>query len=237
MSMLSPMTERAPSVTGARARLQPAASLREQVEEALSSQIITGEIQPGAVLTAPSLAVEFGVSATPVREALLTLQRRGFLEPIRNKGFRVTDVSLDELRQLAEVRLLLECPPMREIAGRIPSAAQTELREIADEIVAAGAEGRLQDYLAADTRFHLLLIELVGNDHLTRLVRELRQQTRLGGLATLAESEVLVESSKEHARLLDLLASGDGEGAEALMRTHIGHVPGIWSGNREEAQH
>ena len=233
MSMLSPMTERAPSVTGARARLQPAASLREQVEEALSSQIITGEIQPGAVLTAPSL----GVSATPVREALLTLQRRGFLEPIRNKGFRVTDVSLDELRQLAEVRLLLECPPMREIAGRIPSAAQTELREIAEEIVAAGAEGRLQDYLAADTRFHLLLIELVGNDHLTRLVRELRQQTRLGGLATLAESEVLVESSKEHARLLDLLASGDGEGAEALMRTHIGHVPGIWSGNREEAQH
>lgn len=237
MGMLCLMTEQAPSIAGAQTRLQPAASLREQVEEALSSQIITGEIPPGAVLTAPSLAVEFGVSATPVREALLTLQRRGFLEPIRNKGFRVTDVSLDELRQLAEVRLLLECPPMREIAGRIPSSIEAELREIAHEIVSAGAEGRLQDYLAADTRFHLLLIELVGNDHLTRLVRELRQQTRLGGLATLAESEVLVESSKEHARLLDLLASGDGERAEALMRTHIGHVPGIWSGNREEAQH
>ena len=208
-----------------------------QAYQHIERMVVFGKIDPGSLVSESFLMEKTGLGRTPVREALLTLQRRGFLEPIRNKGFRVTDVSLDELRQLAEVRLLLECPPMREIAGRIPSAAQTELREIADEIVAAGAEGRLQDYLAADTRFHLLLIELVGNDHLTRLVRELRQQTRLGGLATLAESEVLVESSKEHARLLDLLASGDGEGAEALMRTHIGHVPGIWSGNREEAQH
>lgn len=218
-------------------RLQPAASLREQVEEALASQIVTGEIEPGEVLTAPTLASQFGVSATPVREALLTLQRRGFLEPIRNKGFRVTEVSHEELRELAQVRLLLECPPMRDLAGSIPAALDAELRGLADEIVASAAEGRLQDYLAADTRFHLLLIDLVGNEHLTRLVRELRQQTRLGGLVTLAESEVLVESSKEHARLLDLLAAGDGAGAESLMRQHIGHVPGIWSGNREDAAH
>ncbi len=227
------MTARTSGAFG-QTRLQPAASLREQVEEALASQIVTGEIEPGEVLTAPTLATQFGVSATPVREALLTLQRRGFLEPIRNKGFRVTEVSQEELREIAQVRLLLECPPMREIAGGIPEALEAELRDLADEIVASGAEGRLQDYLAADTRFHLLLIELVGNQHLTRLVRELRQQTRLGGLVSLAESEVLVESSKEHARLLDLLAAGDGAGAEALMRQHIGHVPGIWSGNRED---
>jgi len=220
--------------TEPQATLQPAASLREQVEEALASQIITGLLAPGTVLTAPTLAAQFGVSATPVREALLTLQRRGFLEPLRNKGFRVTAISLDELQQLARVRQLLECPPMREIAGRVPPALVDELRELADEIVASGEEGRLQDYLAADTRFHLLLIELVGNDHLTRLVRELRQQTRLGGLAALVESGGMAASAAEHARLLDLLVEGDGAGAEALMRTHIGHVPGIWSGNAED---
>ena len=228
------MTEHGAVAKDGQTRLQPAASLREQVEEALSAQIITGEIEPGAVLTAPSLATQFGVSATPVREALLTLQRKGFLEPIRNKGFRVTGVSLDELRQLAQVRQLLECPPMRELAGAVPNELESELRALADEIVAAGDEGRLQDYLAADTRFHLLLIELVGNDHLSRIVRELRQQTRLGGLAALAESRVLADSAAEHAQLLDLLVAGDGAGAEALMRTHIGHVPGIWSGNRED---
>ncbi len=217
-----------------RPTLQAAASLREQVEEALSSQVITGLLAPGTVLTAPTLAAQFGVSATPVREALLTLQRRGFLEPLRYKGFRVTAISLDELQQLARVRQLLECPPMREIAGRVPAALMDELRALADEIVASGQEGRMQDYLAADTRFHLALIELVGNDHLTRIVRELRQQTRLGGLAALVESGGMAASAAEHAQLLDLLVSGDGEGAEALMHRHIGHVPGIWSGNAED---
>lgn len=209
-------------------------SLREQVEKALASRIITGQYEPGAVLTAPTLAQQFGVSATPVREALLTLQRRGFLAPIRNKGFRVTEVSLDELRQLAEVRQLLECPPMRQLAGRIRDELRAELESLAAEIVRSGAEGRLQDYLAADTRFHLLLIGELGNEHLTRIVRELRQQTRLGGLAAMAAtSDVLAKSAGEHQQLLDLLVAGDGAGAEALMRTHIGHVPGIWSGQPE----
>lgn len=222
------------AVQDAPSPLQPAASLREQVEEALSSQVIAGVLAPGTVLTAPTLAAQFGVSATPVREALLTLQRRGFLEPLRNKGFRVTEISIDELQQLARVRQLLECPPMRDIAGRLPAGLVDELRGLADEIVASGEEGRMQDYLAADTRFHLALIELVGNEHLTRLVRELRQQTRLGGLAALVESGGMAASAAEHAQLLDLLVDGDGEGAESLMRRHIGHVTGIWSGNAED---
>lgn len=227
------MTQHTNSPAAGAAQLRPPASLREQVEESLASQVIAGVLEPGTVLTAPTLAIQFGVSATPVREALLTLQRRGFLEPLRNKGFRVTDVSLDELRQLAEVRQLLECPPMREIAGRLPDTARAELQALADEIVASGQEGRLQDYLAADTRFHLLLIDLAGNEHLTRIVRDLRQQTRLGGLAALSESRLLAESAAEHHQLLELLVQGDGVAAEALMRRHIGHVPGIWSGNLE----
>lgn len=227
------MTHHKP-VQASRPALQPAASLREQVEDALSSQVIAGVLAPGTVLTAPTLAAQFGVSATPVREALLTLQRRGFLEPLRNKGFRVTAISIDELQQLARVRQLLECPPMRDIAGRVPAALLDELRRLADEIVASGEEGRMQDYLAADTRFHLALIELAGNEHLTRIVRELRQQTRLGGLAALVESGGLAASAAEHAQLLDLLAEGDGEGAESLMRRHIEHVTGIWSGNAED---
>ncbi|UOW01947.1 GntR family transcriptional regulator [Agrococcus sp. SCSIO52902] len=227
------MTQHVGAALAGASRLQPGTSLREQVEESLASQIIAGMLEPGTVLTAPTLAAQYGVSATPVREALLTLQRRGFLEPLRNKGFRVTDVSLHELRQLAEVRQLLECPPMRELAGHLPESARAELQSLADEIVASGQEGRLQDYLSADTRFHLLLIDLVGNDHLTRIVRDLRQQTRLGGLAALSESRLLAESAAEHHELLALLVRGDGEAAEALMRRHIGHVPGIWSGNLE----
>lgn len=208
-------------------------SLREQVERALSSRIVTGELEPGMVLTVPTLALEFGVSATPVREAMLNLARRGFLSPMRNRGFRVTDVSLDELRHLGEVRVMLEAPPMRELAGSLPNETVDRLNELAEEITRAGREGRLQDYLEADTDFHLTLLERTGNPHLVSLVRELRQQTRLTGLVKLAESEALTNSTLEHAELVRLLVAGDGAGAEALMRRHIGHISGLWSGHDE----
>ncbi|WP_448810319.1 GntR family transcriptional regulator [Agromyces bauzanensis] len=210
-------------------------SLREQVERALSSQIVAGEIAPGTVLTVPTLAADFGVSATPVREAMLNLARRGFLSPIRNRGFRVTDVSLEELRQLSEVRTLLEAPPMRDIAGRLDEGAAQRLLELADEILVAGHEGRFQDYLETDTQFHLALLEFTGNPHLVALVRELRQQTRLIGLKQLAESGGLDASAREHTELVRLLLAGDGPAAEALMRRHIGHVAGLWSGQVEPA--
>jgi DNA-binding GntR family transcriptional regulator len=214
-------------------RLLEVQSLREQIERTLSSRIVAGEFAPGAVLTVPTLATEFGVSATPVREAMLNLARRGFLSPIRNRGFRVTEVSEEELRELGEVRVLLEAPPMRVIAGTLPADVVAELEALAEQIVEAGREGRFEDYLEADTAFHLALLERTGNRHLVRLVRELRQQTRLVGLVNLAETDALVASSLEHAELVRLLVAGEGEAAEALMRRHIGHVSGLWSGRHE----
>ncbi|KRC63049.1 hypothetical protein ASE14_04500 [Agromyces sp. Root81] len=209
-------------------------SLREQVERAMSSRIVAGEYEPGAVLTVPTMAAEFGVSATPVREAMLNLARRGFLAPMRNRGFRVTEVSLDELRQLREVRQLLEVPPMRQLAGHVTDEAAERLRGLAAEIVHAGDEGRFQDYLEADTTFHLTLLELTGNQFLVSLVGELRQQTRLTGLVELAETGALTESALEHAELVQLLLDGEGDAAAELMRRHIGHVGGIWSGEHED---
>ncbi|WP_029144337.1 GntR family transcriptional regulator [Microbacterium luticocti] len=208
-------------------------SLREQVERTLSARIVSGEFAPGSVLTVPTLAGEFGVSATPVREAMLNLARRGFLTPIRNRGFQVTEVSPDELAALGEVRVLLEAPPMRWLAGALSDAVVTRLRALADRIVAAAEKGRFEDYLEADTAFHLTLLDETGNEHLVRLVRELRQQTRLVGLVSLAESDALVATALEHGELITLLKAGKGEQAEQLMRRHISHVTGLWSGRSE----
>jgi len=213
--------------------LVPAESLREQVERMIAARIVSGETPPGEVLTVPTLAGDFGVSATPVREAMLNLARRGFLRPIRNRGFQVTEVSVDELNQLTDVRLLLEAPPMRRVAGAIDEALEKELRELADRIVAAGKGRRFDEYLEADTAFHLRILAVTGNQKLVDTVRELRQQTRLVGLVRLADSDTLVPTAQEHAELVDLLVAGDGEGAEALMRRHLGHVGGVWSGREE----
>jgi DNA-binding GntR family transcriptional regulator len=213
--------------------LRTAGNFRHLVEEAVSSAIVSGEFPAGTMLTAPTLAARFDVSATPVREALLNLEKRGFVEIARNKGFRVTEMSPHDLEQIVQIRQWLEAPPMRDLAGHIPEPQLAELRQEADAIVDGAAAEDLRAYLAADTTFHLHLLSLTGNDRLVRLVGDLRQQTRLVGLAGLLGSPELARSSAEHHTLLDLLAGDRPAAAEELMRHHIGHVTGWWSGRSE----
>lgn len=208
-------------------------SLRAHVEKALSSAIISGELAPGTMLTVPTLAAQFDVSATPVREAMLDLEGRGFVESARNKGFRVTEMSDDALRELAEVRLLLEPPAMERLAGSFPLDQLPAFEELAERISAGAAAGDLRAYLEADMQFHLGLTRLLGNALLVDTVAEMRSRTRLLGLASMLQSKKLGESAAEHAELLGYLASGDAVAARDLMRRHIAHTTGWWAGNPE----
>ena len=187
--------------------IPPATSLRTQVETALSAAIVAGEMPPGELFSAPALAARFNVSATPVREAMLNLEKRGFVQAVRNKGFRVTAVSEADLTDIVGVRLLLEPPAMRELAARYPRDRAAELRSMAERIVAGSDAGDLPGYL--------------------------RAQTRLVGLAGLLGTDVLHASSMEHLDLLAALERGDGEAAGQLMRRHIEHVRGWWAGREE----
>jgi DNA-binding GntR family transcriptional regulator len=213
--------------------LRTAGNFRHLVEDAVSSAIVSGEFPPGTMLTAPTLAARFDVSATPVREALLNLEKRGFVEIARNKGFRVTEVSRHDLEQIVQIRQWLEAPAMRDLAGHIPADRLAALRAEAAAIVTAAAAADLRAYLDADTAFHLHLLSLTGNDRLVTLVGDLRQQTRLVGLAGMLGTPELARSSAEHQTLLDLLADDKPAAAEELMRHHIGHVTGWWSGRSE----
>ena len=80
----------------------PAASLRARVESSLASAIISGELEPGTMVSVPVLAAQFEVSITPVREAMLNLEDRGFVESVKNKGFKVTEVSARDLHEIAQ---------------------------------------------------------------------------------------------------------------------------------------
>src|ERR1700690_3769887 len=83
-------------------------NLREQVLQHVRAEIISGQSVPGMMYSVPTLAEELGVSTTPVREALLELARNGLIEPVRNRGFRVVEPTLEDLHELFEVRELLE---------------------------------------------------------------------------------------------------------------------------------
>ncbi|WP_426976916.1 GntR family transcriptional regulator [Pseudarthrobacter sp. O4] len=209
-------------------------SLRESVTESLRTAIIAGTLKEGTLYSAPALAAAFGVSATPVREAMMDLTREGLVETMKNKGFRITSMSDRELDELSEIRLLLEPPVMADIAGTVPPSGITTLRSMADAIVNAAREGDLASYLAADRDFHAELLRYTGNNQLVELATSLRARTRMYGLKTLSESDRLADSAQEHHELLNLIESGDGPAARELMRRHIGHARGLWATGEHE---
>jgi DNA-binding GntR family transcriptional regulator len=208
-------------------------SLRDEAIQTLHAAIVAGVLRPGVVYSAPMLAAQLGMSATPVREAMLDLVREGLVETVRNKGFRVVELSDDELDELTELRLLIEVPSVRRIAARgLDADEQARLRVLAERLEStAGAHGR-SDVIAhnkADLEFHTQLLAVLGNAALVETVRSLRMRSRLYGQAQLARSGGLAPSAHEHAQLLDLVVAGDGAGAAKLMRRHISHVRGIWA--------
>jgi DNA-binding GntR family transcriptional regulator len=208
-------------------------NVREQIADALRAALVAGEMRPGVVYSAPTLAARFGVSATPVREAMLDLAKEGLVSPVRNKGFRVTALSDRDLDEITEIRSLIEVPTVRRIAETVDAGRSARLRPLAEDILAAAERRDILAYIEADQVFHLALLTLAGNGQLIGVVRDLRHRSRLYGVPSLAERGELIPSAREHLDLLDLIGRGDGAGAEALMRHHLRHVRGIWADRLE----
>lgn len=204
-------------------------SLRETVAQALRAAVISGEMKPGEVYSAPTLGKRFGVSPTPVREAMLDLVKEGLVVSLPNKGFRVTEVSDADLDEITALRLLIEPPTVAAVTPLIDAAGLERLRGMAAAIVDFAGDGDLIAYTEADRAFHIAILDYSGNKRLVSLISELRAHTRLLGLAPLAASGKLREMSVEHVDLVDLMAAGKADEAQALMTRHIGHVRGEWA--------
>ncbi|MFE4973976.1 GntR family transcriptional regulator [Kitasatospora sp. NPDC056651] len=210
--------------------------LRDQVAHALRAALISGELRPGVVYSAPALAADFGVSATPVREAMLDLAREGLVEAVRNKGFRVTELTERDLDDYTEIRALIEVPTVGRVARAATEEQLERLRPQAEAIVAAARKHDLIGYLEADRQFHLDLLGLAGNSRLVDVVGDLRKRSRLYGLTRLDELGQLVSSAEEHLELLDLMLAGDADAAEACMTRHLSHVRSLWAGEEKSAE-
>jgi DNA-binding GntR family transcriptional regulator len=209
-------------------------SLRERVAESLRAALVSGRMVPGTTYSIPTLAEQFGVSATPVREAMLDLVNEGIMSAVPNKGFRVVELSDAELDQITELRRLLEVPTVGGLAGAVDRTAVRRLRALADAVSDAARRGDVVGYVEADRELHLALLAEAGNPRLVEMVGRLRDQSRLYGLEQLAAEGVLVDSAAEHMRLIDALESGDRRAAERVMSHHLDHVRGIWASRREE---
>jgi DNA-binding GntR family transcriptional regulator len=168
----------------------------------------------------PALAEGLGVSTTPVREALLELARNGLIEPVRNRGFRVMEPTLEELRELFELRELLEVHAAELLARRAHKKLDG-LRRLADDVRDAVKIDDVHGYLASDRRFHQAFITAAGNRLLTEMAMAARDKMRLYGISSRAGLERQTASVPEHYRLIELALAGDVRSVRALLRDHI----------------
>ncbi len=212
-------------------------SLSSKAVEELRAAIITGLMQPGEVYTVPRLAAMLGISATPVREAMLSLAKEGLMEAQRNVGFRVVELTDDELDEITEIRLLLEVPAIEKLTSmcdaELADKIEKDFRHVAQDLVKYAHKGDLISFIEVDRHFHLGILGLLGNTRLVNLAGELRAQSRLYGLRHLADIGDLEQSAQEHELLLNYITSGNVTQAVDLMLRHIMHVRRIWAGNEE----
>ncbi|WP_340556779.1 GntR family transcriptional regulator [Streptomyces sp. GSL17-111] len=191
-------------------------SVRGQILSALREALLGGELVPGRVYSAPALAERFGVSPTPVREAMQQLAAEGAVETVLNRGFRVAEHSPSDLAELAEIRALLEVPPLLALARALPAERWRPLRPLAQATVTHAARGERVAYAEADLVFHRALLELTGNRHLVRVAEDVRRRCARPPQS----SGALLATAREHVLLVDALAARDLVAAERLLRDH-----------------
>ncbi|MEV8393073.1 MULTISPECIES: GntR family transcriptional regulator [unclassified Streptomyces] len=197
-------------------------SVRGQILDALRTALVSGELAPGEVYSAPVLGERFGVSATPVREAMQQLALEGAVEVVLNRGFRVIARSARELAELAEVRALLEVPVMLRLARTVSAERWAELVPLAEATGAAAAIGDRAAYAECDRAFHRALLALSGNQQLVMVADDLhrRSQWPLVSAPTVRRAD-LVADAAEHSALLDALTARDLPVVQSLMREHF----------------
>ena len=195
-------------------------SVADQVYEVLRERIASGEIERGSRLHQEDLAKEFGVSRTPVREALRRLAAEGLVDLFANRGARVATATDEQLRSSYETRLVVEPGAARMAAERGLGGPMELMRAaIAEEERAGRSPAK---HFKANRAFHLALVKATGNPQLVQFMEHV-WIGRIG--ATLYEDRIdsdgLIADHDAHRSIADAIESGDGERAEELARGHL----------------
>jgi DNA-binding GntR family transcriptional regulator len=197
-------------------------SRRSQVADLLREAIVSGELGAGERLKQDVLCARFGLSPTPVREALRELESEGLVRHFPNRGVVVCDISPEELLGvLVPVRMALESFALPVAAREMPPESWRALAGTVEEMERAATEGKLEPLNDLDVRFHELAMEASGYEHAVQLWRAVLPRIRLqfGRLAPLHAE--LGEVPEEHRRLLAALETRDEKTIVEELDEHI----------------
>ena len=187
----------------------------------LEEEIATGQLQPGERLDEVSLANRFGVSRTPIREALRTLASSGLVEIRPRRGAAVASFSLAALSEMFEAMAELEALCARLAARRMTEEERDALAAAHEACVAAARSGDADQYYFANVRFHELIYEGSHNGYLAEQVRALRRRLHPYRRLQLRVRGRIESSLAEHAAVVAAIRAADQTGSEAALRAHV----------------
>ncbi|WP_311222838.1 MULTISPECIES: GntR family transcriptional regulator [unclassified Acidovorax] len=194
-----------------------------QIAQQVVESILAQKLAPGERLGEQELADLFGVSRTMVREALMQLQARGFIEVRPRRGWYVVEPSVEDARDAFSARRIIESGILADAGRPLQQAVIPRLRaHIAEERLAIeGADAATRAFLLAD--FHVCLAEAMGHRTLSDMLRDLTARTTLAASLYQSRHEAS-QSCAEHAAIVEALEAGDIPLARERMLDHIGHV-------------
>ena len=216
--MAAPRKESVPSTPPRAGRLGERA-LYEQVAEQLRTRILAHSLAPGSWIDEQALCAEFGISRTPLREALKVLASEGLVTMKLRRGAYVTEVSERDLAEVFHLLALLESDAARVAAQKATAEQMAELLALHDEL-----ENALDDrarFFAANERFHMRLLEIADNRWRIQMVADLRKVMKLNRAQSLLKQGRLEASLREHRQIMAALKARNAERVQALMQHHL----------------
>lgn len=210
---------------------------RQTIVESLLADVFQGRIRAGAHLVTQELAQRFGVSHTPIREALIALAGIGIIDLLPNRGAVVRSVTPHEVREVCQVRRALECEATRSACGRIGLADLHALAEDLRRLMAIGDRGPafIEQARAVDSRLHDLIAESCGNAFLAKELSRLKTLFRAFRDVSWENDGArndyhrLTEEAHEHLEIVEALLAGDAASAARAMARHIRSGARYWS--------
>lgn len=194
-------------------------ALYQEVAELLRQRIFRRELEPGSWIDEMKLAEEYGISRTPLREALKVLAAEGLVTMKVRRGAYVTEVSEQDLAEVYHLLSLLESDAAAVVARQATDAELRELQALHQELEAA--QGDRDRFFALNERFHMRLLELAGNRWRNQMVADLRKVMKLNRHNSLLKSGRLEESLQEHRAVMEALLQRDATATMQRMQAHF----------------
>ena len=194
-------------------------ALYQEVAEQLRQRIFNRELEPGGGIDELKIAEEFGISRTPLREALKVLAAEGLVTMKVRRGAYVTEMSDKDLRDVYHLLGLLESDAAAMVAASASSEQRQSLQDLHDEL--EGAVGERERFFAINERFHVRILELADNRWRCQMVADLRKVMKLNRHNSLLKQGRIAESLQEHRAIVAAIVAGDAPASAQAMQRHF----------------